>query len=115
MTPSHQPGPHNSISHKSSSTLQALHRAGVLTGIDHQPTEAGDAYFAAPKEKMNSTPQKIYPINAAAQMLGISRSTAYRLIRDKKLVMVKISTRASGITAESLALHLGAKPIQNAG
>ena len=59
--------------------------------------------------------QKIYRINAAAAMLGISRSTAYRLIRDKKLVMVKISTRASGITAESLEQHLGGQPIQNAG
>lgn len=35
----------NSTSHKTSSTLQALHRAGMLTGIDHKPTEAGRAYF----------------------------------------------------------------------
>lgn len=38
----------NSLSHKSSSTLQALHRAGMLAGPDHQPTEAGRAYFAQP-------------------------------------------------------------------
>jgi len=35
-------------------TLQALHRKGLLQGIDHRPTEAGAAYFAAPPER--STP-----------------------------------------------------------
>lgn len=28
--------------------LQALHRAGMLAGPDHQPTEAGRAYFSQP-------------------------------------------------------------------
>lgn len=41
----------NSISHKSSSTLQALHRSGMLAGTDHQPTEAGRAYFAPPEQQ----------------------------------------------------------------
>lgn len=41
----------NSTSHKSNSTIQALHRAGMLTGTDHRPTEAGHAYFAAPEQK----------------------------------------------------------------
>lgn len=54
----------------------------------------------------SSTPQKIYRINKAAQMLGISRSTTYRLIKVGKLVMVKVSDRASGVTAESLEKHL---------
>lgn len=39
-------------------------------------------------------------------MLGISRSTTYRLIKVGKLVMVKISERASGVTAESLEKHM---------
>lgn len=32
-------------------TLQALHRKGLLQGIDHRPTAAGAAYFAAPSER----------------------------------------------------------------
>lgn len=39
----------NSISHKTNSTLQALHRAGMLAGADHQPTDAGRAYFTPPQ------------------------------------------------------------------
>lgn len=35
-------------------TLQALHRKGLLQGINHRPTAAGAAYFAAPPER--STP-----------------------------------------------------------
>lgn len=29
-------------------TLQALHRKGLLQGINHRPTNAGAAYFAIP-------------------------------------------------------------------
>lgn len=29
-------------------TLQALHRKGLLQGINHRPTDAGFAYFALP-------------------------------------------------------------------
>jgi hypothetical protein len=29
-------------------TMQALHRKGLLQGIDHRPTDAGAAYFASP-------------------------------------------------------------------
>lgn len=29
-------------------TLQALHRKGLLQGINHRPTDAGAAYFALP-------------------------------------------------------------------
>lgn len=32
-------------------TLQALHRKGLLQGINHRPTDAGAAYFAAPQER----------------------------------------------------------------
>lgn len=35
----------NSFSHRTHSTLQALHRAGMLQGADHKPTDAGLAYF----------------------------------------------------------------------
>ncbi|WKL16594.1 hypothetical protein QYQ99_03290 [Comamonas testosteroni] len=41
----------NSISIKGSSTLHALHRAGMLAGTDHQPTQAGRAYFALPEKQ----------------------------------------------------------------
>ena len=61
------------------------------------------------------TLQRIYRINKAAEMLGISRSTTYRLIKVGKLVMVKISERASGVTAESLEKHMSSQALQNAG
>ena len=35
----------NSTGHRTHSTLQALHRAGMLAGINHLPTAAGIAYF----------------------------------------------------------------------
>ena len=35
----------NSVGHRTHSTLQALHRAGMLAGIDHRPTAVGLAYF----------------------------------------------------------------------
>lgn len=35
----------NSLNHRTHSTVQALHRAGMLQGIDHKPTDAGLAYF----------------------------------------------------------------------
>ena len=41
----------NSVSHRTHSTLQALHRAGMLAGIDHQPTVAGLAYFKQPSPR----------------------------------------------------------------
>lgn len=34
-----------SVSHRTRSAAQALHRAGLLQGIDHKPTAAGLAYF----------------------------------------------------------------------
>lgn len=37
----------SSVSHRTHSTVQALHRAGMLHGIDHKPTAAGIAYFKA--------------------------------------------------------------------
>lgn len=59
-------------------------------------------------------PQRIYRINKAAELLGISRATTYRLIKVGKLVMVKISQRASGVTAESLEKHMSSQALQNA-
>lgn len=35
----------NSMHHRTQSTVQALHRAGMLQGSDHKPTEAGLANF----------------------------------------------------------------------
>ena len=45
----------NSTSHKTHSTVQALHRAGMLAGIDHKPTAAGRAYFETPKPPAQTT------------------------------------------------------------
>lgn len=48
----------------------------------------------------------IYRINAATEKLGVSRNTIYRLVKAGELVLVKISIRASGITAESIDAFL---------
>jgi excisionase family DNA binding protein len=44
----------------------------------------------------------IYRVAAVTQKLGVSRATVYRLVERGELKLVKISTRASGITADSL-------------
>lgn len=49
---------------------------------------------------------KIYRINVAMAQLGVSRTTIYRLVKAGDLDLVKVSVRASGITAESLTRHV---------
>ncbi len=44
----------------------------------------------------------LYRINVAEAKLGVSRSTIYRLVKEGKLVPVKIGKRSSGITADSI-------------
>lgn len=48
----------------------------------------------------------IYRINVATEKLGVSRNTIYRLVKAHQLVLVKISARASGITADSINAFL---------
>lgn len=55
----------------------------------------------------------VYRINRACELLGVSRATTYRLVRDKKLVLVKVGERASAITAESLEKHIKGQGLQN--
>ena len=38
-------------------TLQALHRKGLLQGINHRPTAAGSAYFAFPASSVKTATQ----------------------------------------------------------
>jgi predicted DNA-binding transcriptional regulator AlpA len=47
-----------------------------------------------------------YRINIAMAKLGISRSTLYRLVDKGHLELIKISARASGITATSFAAYI---------
>ena len=52
---------------------------------------------------MNSyPPPKIYRISAVVAMLGVSRPTIYRMVAAKKLELIKIGERSSGITARSI-------------
>lgn len=48
----------------------------------------------------------IYRINVAMAQLGVSRTTIYRLVNAGDLDLVKVSVRASGITAESINAYL---------
>lgn len=50
-----------------------------------------------------------FQINRVAQMLDVSRSTVYRLVRDKHLILVKVGKRGSRITAESVSELLKAR------
>jgi excisionase family DNA binding protein len=50
-----------------------------------------------------------FQINRVAQMLDVSRSTVYRLIRDNHLTLVKVGKRGSRITAESVSELLRAR------
>jgi len=50
-------------------------------------------------------------INPAAQLLGLSRATIYRLIKAGELDLVKLSERASGITRASLARYANSRSI----
>ena len=62
---------------------------------------------------MNTLPA-VYRINRAGALLGVSRATTYRLVKDKKLELVKVGERASAMAAESLENHLKGRPRQNA-
>lgn len=46
--------------------------------------------------------ERILRINTAAQRLGVSRATVYRLINAGSLELVKISPRTSAITERSM-------------
>jgi predicted DNA-binding transcriptional regulator AlpA len=58
---------------------------------------------------MNQPAPKIYRINVAMAQLGVSRTTIYRLVKAGDLDLVKVSVRASGITADSITRHLSKK------
>lgn len=44
----------------------------------------------------------IYRISAVMKQLSVSRATIYRMVSRGELKLVKISKRASGITADSI-------------
>lgn len=50
--------------------------------------------------------QLTHRINSVVTKLGVSRATVYRMASAGHLKLVKISKRASGITAESLDNHM---------
>lgn len=53
-----------------------------------------------------STAPTTYRINIAMAKLGVSRSTLYRLVDKGHLELIKISDRASGITASSFSAYI---------
>ena len=77
-----------------------------MTNITRPTPPKGLHQINTAGRQMIDSPPLVYRINRACSKLGVSRSTIYRLVRQKKLDMVKISERASGITAESIGRHL---------
>lgn len=61
---------------------------------------------------MNDLPI-LYRINTATRKLGVSRATIYRLVKTGDLTLVKISSRASGITEESLNRHIARRVVSH--
>lgn len=55
---------------------------------------------------MQQQNQVLYRVSRTAEMLDVSRSTVYRLVRAKHLKLVKIGKRGSRISAESIAEFL---------
>lgn len=53
----------------------------------------------------------VYRINKAESLLGLSRSTVYRLVSSGELDLVKLSPRASAVTRESLTRYAAARSI----
>jgi excisionase family DNA binding protein len=72
-----------------------LQRVGALHNIRALAT-------TTPGSNMETTTPKLYRIHAVMDQLSISRTTVYRLVNQGKLKLVKIGTRSSGITADSL-------------
>lgn len=52
-----------------------------------------------------------YRINKAEGLLGLSRSTLYRLVSAGELDLVKLSPRASAVTRESITRYAAARSI----
>lgn len=57
------------------------------------------------------TPPLAYRINNAEHLLGLSRSTLYRLISAGELDLIKLSPRASAVTRESITRYAAARSI----
>ncbi len=55
------------------------------------------------------TERELCRINRTAERLDTSRSTIYRMVRDKKLTLVKTGKRASRITEKSIAAFLASQ------
>ncbi|MNK59162.1 Helix-turn-helix domain protein [compost metagenome] len=55
---------------------------------------------------MQQQDQVLYRVSRTAEMLDVSRSTVYRLVRSKHLKLVKIGKRGSRISAESISEFL---------
>ena len=50
--------------------------------------------------------KELYDIKEVVQILGVSRSTVYHLIRDNCLKKINVSERRVKITGESLYKHI---------
>lgn len=54
----------------------------------------------------------VYRINVAQAKLGVSRATIYRMVAAGTLELVKVSTRASAITAASIKALIEKNKVQ---
>jgi predicted site-specific integrase-resolvase len=56
----------------------------------------------------------LYKISSVMDLLQISHATVYRLVASGELELIKLSTRASRITSESVSNLLGRKGVDSA-
>jgi len=60
---------------------------------------------------MSNTPQKIYRPTEAAKLIGVSRTTLYRMVSDKIIPPpVKIGRQAVGWRSETLSEFINSRP-----
>lgn len=57
------------------------------------------------------TPKLAYRIAEASRLIGLSRSSLYRLVDSKELTLVKLSARSSAITRSSIVEYAQSRAI----
>jgi excisionase family DNA binding protein len=56
-----------------------------------------------------NSPKLAYRISEITSLTGLSRSSVYRLVADRELVLIKLGLRSSAITRDSLISYAAAR------
>jgi excisionase family DNA binding protein len=56
-----------------------------------------------------NTPKLAYRISEITSLTGLSRSSVYRLVANRELVLIKLGLRSSAVTRDSLITYAAAR------